>query len=206
MMSNLHYLPLALTVMLGPQILVPMILITRKDPVKSSLVYILTLSTSLCFFTFLYYYLISTTHMHTMSMHGKPIFKYLLVGIFIFLIIKNIINRKKLTKPPKWMANINDAPLKKIALIAFLLIAIMPGDIAVIFTVAGFLNLKNSTLTEIIPFVSLVTFIASTPLLVYFSFGKKGNQLMSSLNNWLNTHGYLINVMTLMVFIYLILS
>ncbi|GGG52811.1 hypothetical protein GCM10010976_24870 [Bizionia arctica] len=104
------------------------------------------------------------------------------------------------------MANINDAPLKKIALIAFLLIAIMPGDIAVIFTVAGFLNLKNSTLTEIIPFVSLVTFIASTPLLVYFSFGKKGNQLMSSLNNWLNTHGYLINVMTLMVFIYLILS
>jgi hypothetical protein len=38
-MGDIAILPFALTVMLGPQILVSMMLITRKDVVKSSLVY-----------------------------------------------------------------------------------------------------------------------------------------------------------------------
>jgi hypothetical protein len=205
-MSNLHFLPLALTVMLGPQILVPMLLITRKDPVKSSLVYIISLCTTIVLLTFIYYYIISATHLHDMSMHGKPIFKYLLVGILLFLIIRTIINRKKLTNPPKWMDDITNASLKKIALIGFLLIALMPGDVAVTFTVASFLDRDHVAFMDVFPFFALISLIASSPLLVYLSFGKKGNQIMTTLNNWLNTHGYLINILTLSVFIYLILS
>jgi hypothetical protein len=192
--------------MLGPQILVPMLLITRKDPVKSSLVYIISLSVTTVLITFLYYYLISVTHMHDMSMHGEPIFKYVLLGILLFLIIRTIINRKKLTKPPKWMADISNASLKKIGLIGFSLIAFMPGDIAVTFTVASFLDRNHVAFMDVFPFFALIGFIASIPLLVYFSFGKKGNQLMAKLNNWLNTHGYIINIITLSVFIYLILA
>jgi hypothetical protein len=141
-----------------------------------------------------------------MSMHGEPIFKYVLVGILLFLIIRTIINRKKLTNPPKWMDDITNASLKKIALIGFLLIALMPGDVAVTFTVASFLDRDHVAFMDVFPFFALISLIASSPLLVYLSFGKKGNQIMTTLNNWLNTHGYLINILTLSVFIYLILS
>ncbi|TYA56691.1 GAP family protein [Formosa maritima] len=204
-MSESTYIPLALTVMLGPQILVPMLLITRKDPIKSSLAYILSVTATIVLTTYIYYFVIYTTHFHELSSHGEPIIKYVLACILFFVLIKTVVKRKKITHPPKWMKNVTDASLKKIALIGFMLIAFMPGDIAMEFTVGSLLNTNSHTLVQAIPFFCMVSFIASIPLLIYLSFGKKGNQLMTQLNSWLNTHGYVINIITLSIFIYLIL-
>ncbi|PWK18583.1 GAP family protein [Xanthomarina spongicola] len=204
-MDNLTFVPLAFTVMLGPQILVPMLLITRKDPVKSSLVYILSITASIILTTYIYYFVIQATHFHKLSSHGKPYFKYLLAGILFYILIKTIINRKKLTKLPKWLESVKNATLSRIALIAFFLIALMPGDIAMSFTVGSLLNTHNSSILGAFPFFAMVSLISAIPLFVYWSFGKKGNQIMDKLNIWLNTHGYVINILTLSIFIFLIL-
>lgn len=204
-MTDMTFVPLAFTVMLGPQVLVPMLLITRKDPIKSSLTYILSITSTIILTTAIYYFVIKATHFHKIASHGEPIFKYILACILFFILIKTIINRKKLTKPPKWMESVTESSLKKIFLIGFLLIAIMPGDIAMSFTVGGLLNTHNDTLISALPFFILVSFIATIPLLIYLSFGEKGHQLINKLNVWLNTHGYIINIITLSIFIYLIL-
>ena len=54
-MTNIPVLPLSLTVMLGPQILVAVLLITRKDPIKSSVIYITAVLATLILTTFIYY-------------------------------------------------------------------------------------------------------------------------------------------------------
>ncbi|QTD38570.1 GAP family protein [Polaribacter batillariae] len=204
-MTDIAILPLALTVMLGPQILVGMLLITRKDPVKSSLVYVLAIIATLISTTYLYYLLANITDLHKASIGNKPLVKYFLIVVFIFLIIRSIVNRNKITEPPKWMQGISTASLGKIFVIGFCLIAFMPTDIAIAFSVANLLNSESNSFLEAMPFFGAVLFISILPLAIYFSLGSNGSKYLEKINIWLNTHGYIINVIVLTFFILLLI-
>ncbi|MDW5290596.1 GAP family protein [Formosa sp. PL04] len=205
-MTETTFIPLSLTIMLGPQILVAMLLITRKDAVQSSLIYIFSVVASLIGMTYLYSYLISITHFHKIAITGKPVIKYILVAVLVFVLIRTIKNRKKITQKPKWMTNVLTCSLKKVALIGFALIALMPADIAVEFTIGNLINVNHSTILSAVPFFIAVLVLASTPLFIYKILGNKGPGIMEKTNVWLNTHGYLINVFVLSLYIFLILK
>ena len=204
-MSETTIIPLSLTIMLGPQILVAMLLITRKDAVKSSLVYIISLITTLIFTTYIYCELIGITKFHKISILGKPILKYILAVILLFVLIRTIKNRKKITQQPKWMTDVLSCSLKRIAAIGFMLIALMPSDMVIEFTVGNLINSYDRTFTYAISFFVAVFVIAATPLTIYLSLGNKGPEKMQKMDKWLNTHGYLINVVVLSMFIIMIL-
>lgn len=205
-MSESTIIPLSLTIMLGPQILVAMLLITRKDAIKSSLTYILSLVLTLVCITYFYYKIIDLTSFHKIAISGKPVIKYILVGILLIILMGTIKNRKKITESPKWMTNVLSCSLKKIALFGFMLIALMPADVAIEFTIGNLLNTSKAHFTSIIPFFIAVLIIASMPLLVYLSLGKKGPEKMEKTNTWLNTHGYIINIVVLLLYIFLLLK
>lgn len=192
--------------MLGPQILVAMLLIARKDAVRSSLIYIISVIVTLVTTTYLYYVIGAGLNLHHLSISGRPIFKYVIVAILVFILIRTIIKRKKLTREPKWMADLSDCSLKRIALIGFMLIALMPADIAMEFTVGNLINSNEGEFRDAVPFFLSVLVIASLPLIAYLIFWEKRPEIMQKVNNWLNTHGYLINVIILSLFIYLTLS
>ncbi|SHH00041.1 GAP family protein [Winogradskyella jejuensis] len=204
-MADITILPLALTVMLGPQILVGMLLITRKDPIKSSLTYIVSLISTLILTTYIFYWLTSVTDFHKITISNRPVIKYLLIALLIFLIVRSIVNRNQITEPPKWMQGITTASLGKIFLIGLGLIAFMPTDIAIAFTVGNFLNDNSNHFLEALPFFVAVVFISFIPLLIYFLIGKKGHKYLENVNDWLNTHGYIINIIVLSFFIFLLL-
>ena len=203
-MDDIAILPLALTVMLGPQILVGMLLITRPDAIKSSLIYISALLLTLIATTSIYYFLVQSIDFQNFSVGGRPALKYILIALFIFLIIKSFVTRNKITEPPKWMTGLATSSYKKIALIALFLIAFMPTDIVIAFSVGNILNQNGSTLFGATPFFAAVLFIASIPLLLYFSLGAKASEKLAKVNSWLNTHGYVINIVVLLFFIYLL--
>lgn len=205
-MTEATIIPLSLTIMLGPQILVAMLLITRKDAIKSSLIYIISLLSSLIGIIYFYYKIIGITNFHKISIAEKPIIKYILVAILFFVLIITIKNRKKITASPKWMTDVLTSSLKKIAIIGFMLIAIMPADVAIEFTIGNLIHTNNSDFSSIIPFFIAVLIIASTPLLVFLSLGKNGPAKMEKTNVWLNTHGYVINVVVLSLYIFLLLK
>ncbi|TCK68988.1 Sap-like sulfolipid-1-addressing protein [Winogradskyella wandonensis] len=204
-MTDIAIIPLALTVMLGPQILVGMLLITRKDPVKSSLIYILAVMLALVLSTYLYYTLARVFNFHTISIGGRPVIKHILIVVFVALIIRSIVNRKKITEPPKWMKGISTASLGKIFIIGFCLIALMPTDIAITLTIGNLLNTNASLFTEALPFFGAVLSIALLPLFIYFSLGQSGPEKLEKTNIWLNTHGYLINIIVLSFLIVLMI-
>lgn len=204
-MTQTSIIPLSLTVMLGPQILVAMLLITRKDAIRSSLVYIIAVVSTLVATTYVYYSVASITHFHKISISGKPILKYILVLFLFYVLVKTIVNRKKITKQPKWLTNIHNCSLPRVFYYGFMLIAFMPGDIAVEFTIGNLLNSNNESFTDAIPFFAAVALITCVPLFTFLTLGKKGHEKMEKANTWLNTHGYLINVVTLSIFILLLL-
>ena len=178
-MTDDAILPLALAVMLGPQILVGMLLITRKDPIKSSLVYIVAVISTLIFTTYLYYSISTNIGLHEISIGGRPLLKYSLIAIFIFLIIRSIINRTKITEPPKWMQGISTNSLGKIFLINVCLIAFMPTDIAIAFTVGNLLNSESGSFLEALPFFGAVLLISILPLTIYFVLGTGGPKYLA---------------------------
>lgn len=202
---DIAILPLALTVMMGPQILVGMLLITREDPIKSSLVYVLAIISTLILTTFIYYSISKHIGLHEISVSGKPIIKYILITLFIVLIIRAIINRNKTTNPPKWMRGVTTSSLSKVFIIGLSLIAFMPTDIAISFTVGNLLNTESNSFVDAWPFFTAVLFISLLPLIIYFSLGKNGPKHLEKANIWLNTHGYLINVIVLTFFIFLLI-
>ncbi|NNL15983.1 MAG: hypothetical protein HKO81_05010 [Flavobacteriaceae bacterium] len=204
-MTDIAILPLALTVMLGPQILVGMLLITRKDPIKSSLVYSLAILSTLILTTYLYYSLVKITGLHLASVGSRPMIKPFLIALFIFLIIRSILNRNKITEPPKWMKGVLSASLSKIFIIGLCLIAFMPTDVAVTFTVGSLLNSESIPFVSAWPFFGAVLLISFLPLTIYFSLGSNGSKYLEKINNWLNTHGFVINVVVLIFFIFLLL-
>ena len=207
-MTGVSILPLALTVMLGPQILVAILLVTTKKPVQSSLVYILAVTLTIICTTTLAYFIISISGIHHVSHGGGKgsILKYILVGLLAFAMIRTFINRKKLTAMPKWMSNITTSSLKRIFVIGVMLIAFVPTDIAMALTVGGFIVHSNGVLSDAIPFFSLVTLIASIPLIMFLSMGKRGEQNMERINTWLNSHGWVVNMIIYPLFIYLLLA
>ena len=206
MHSPIPTIPLAFTVMLGPQIIVAILLITRKDPIKSSLVYIASILLTLIGTTFMYYMLVDITGFQRTTLGGKPMLKYVMVAVIILLIIRLIVNRHKVTKPPKWMSSIATASLRKIFIIGTSLIAFMPADIVATFSVGSLLNSNPNGFIAALPFFTTVTLIASTPLICYVLLGKKGPAYLQQVNHWIDSHGYVINIIVLMFFIYLILS
>lgn len=204
-MTDIAILPLALTVMLGPQILVGMLLITRKDAIKSSLVYILAIMSTLTMTIFLYYSISKFAGLKEVSFGDRPMVKYFLILLFIYLIIRSIINRNKITEPPKWMQKISTSSLGRIAVLGFCLIAFMPTDIVIAFTVGNLLNNESVSFMSVLPFLGAVLFISFLPLIIYFLLGKNGPNYLEKVNSWLNTHGYIINVIVLSFFIFLLL-
>lgn len=205
-MTDISIIPLALTVMLGPQILVGMLLITRQDAIRSSLIYSVAVASTLMLTTFIYYAIATYTGIHKIEIGNKPILKYFLVLLFVFLIIRSILNRNNITEPPKWMKSIKTASLSRIFILGFSLIAFMPTDIIVSFSVGSLLTNSESPYLDFLPFFSAVLLITFSPMLLYFLLGKNRTNYLKKVNKWLNTNGYMINVIVLVYFITLLVN
>ncbi|MGC9367504.1 MAG: GAP family protein [bacterium] len=206
MLFGTSIIPLALTVMFGPQILVAMLLITHKKPIRSSLIYILSVEITIIFSTTISYLIISAIGLHLHAHFGnKDILKYIIVVILVLLIVKNFLQRKKITAKPKWMSGITEASLKKIFLIGLVLVSIMPTDLAMALTVGGLLVTNEGTLLNAVPFFAAVLAVASVPLLFYLVIGERGHKYIDRVNKWLNTHGWVINMFVYCLFIFLVL-
>ena len=206
-MFGTSIIPLAITVMLGPQILVAMLLITHKKPLQSSIIYIIAVVTTIILTTFIAYNLITVMGLHRQSGNDEHNYlKYIIISLLLILLIWTFVNRKKITSKPKWMENISAASPKKIFSIGVFLIALMPTDLAIAFTIGGLILTNRGILLDATPFFLAVTLIASLPLMFYLALGKKGHQYIDTANDWLNTHGWVINTVVYTFFIYLLIS
>jgi hypothetical protein len=174
--------------------------------VKSSLAYIFAIVTTTVLTTLMYYFIITLTGLHKASGSDGPILKYILAAILFLLIVRTYIHRKKMTKTPKWITDLAKATTGKIILIGFLLILIMPGDIVSTLTVAGLIKSNHASFLLALPFFGAVALIVSLPLVIYLIAGKKGQPFIDKADKWIDTHGYLLNIIVFSVFIVLLLS
>lgn len=205
-------LPLAITMMAGPQIMSAIIFVTTARPIRASLAFLLGV-------------LVSTTvgvtimrgiaeafgnAVHIGGESKGPqtlgiVLQCLLVGVLVVAAIRSYLGRKT-AEPPKWLGHLLEATPATALKTGLLLILVMPSDLVIMLTVG--LNLKHHDLGLVaaIPFIAATLLVAALPLLIYVLFHHRAAAAMPTVRDWMNSHSWLVNIIVYLVFIALIVS
>ena len=207
---DLAILPLAITMMAGPQIMSAIIFLTGSKPVKVSVSFIaaVAIATSV---GILITHTLAALLGNSVSL-GNPsnkgslghIIQYALVGLLVLLALKNYVRRETI-EPPRWLGTLQSADSKTAVKTGLLLILLFPSDVIILLTVG--INLEHNDLGVVaaLPFIGATTLIAALPLLIYLLFHSRAERLMPQVRDWMNTHSWLVNIIVCVIFIALIL-
>jgi hypothetical protein len=205
-------LPLAITMMAGPQIISSIIFVTRESgAVKVSLAYVsavaIAASVGILICMGLANVLGNAVDLESdadQSTAAKVI-QITLVGLLIARAVTIYLNRAD-SEPPKWLGTLQAASPLRAFEIGALMILLFPGDVVVMLTTAVHLVSNGHSFVDALPLIGLTTLIAASPLLFYLLFRRKAAEVMPKVRDWMNSHSWVINIVVCLVFVALILS
>ncbi len=203
MTTILAVLPLALTMNLGPQIITAITLITAEKPVKKSLMYLLAIfiaSTSVTLAAFFIFQAFQTKSTTPSQSSGNEALDYVIVGLLVFLAVYVFLNRKKNTKP-KWLSTLQEADTRRIFILGLGLYSFFPTDFICNVTVGQYLASHDMNFYSAFPFLALTLLIAALPLLSFLLFKKRAEKVMPRIQEWLDTHAWIVNEVVIVFFI-----
>jgi hypothetical protein len=204
-------LPLAITMMAGPQILSAIIFVTSENPVKVSLAYIgavgITTAATVFVWTVIAGALGDGVALRESSepTTASKVISLVLVGLLILASVKAYLGRET-SEPPKWMGKLQGATPARAFTLGVLLIALMPSDAVIEMTTGVQLESEGEPFTAALPFIGLTALIAALPLLFYLLFRRRAEALMPKLRDWMNANSWLVNIAVYALFIVLILA
>jgi hypothetical protein len=202
-------LPLAITMMAGPQIMSAIVFVTSEGAVRKSLAFVLgvLLATTIgvACLTGLQSLVGDQLDFGDASDSGSTghVIQYALVALLVVSAIKNYVRRETI-EPPKWLGKLQQADAKQALRTGLLVILVMPSDVIVMLTVATHLQANDLALTAAVPFILLTTLIAALPVLGYLIFHRRAVTAMPKLRDWMNANSWLVNIIVCGIFIVLI--
>jgi hypothetical protein len=207
---DLQILPLAITMMAGPQIMSAIIFLTTPKPLKVSAAFVLgvVIATTVGV-------AIALTAASLLGSNGSlgdssdagstgHLLQYLLVGLLVVLAVRNYV-RRETVEPPGWLGTLQSADPKKALKTGLLVILLMPSDVIIMLTVGVNLVHNGAGLLAALPFIGATVLVAALPLLLYLLFHRRAQRLMPKVRDWMNTNSWLVNIIVCVVFILLIL-
>lgn len=206
--GSLTVLPLAITMMAGPQFVSALILITTKRAVPASLAFVAGVATAATAGTALTTWLAgflppdplvadSEGSLYTLVQFG-------LVALLLGVATWNWAHRET-AEPPKWLGSLMSAGPRRGFRTGFLLIAFFPSDVVVLCVVGLDVARGGAGFRAAIPFLLTTTLIAALPLLAYLLFRRRAARVMPAVREWTNDHGWLLNIVACLFFVVLIL-
>jgi threonine/homoserine/homoserine lactone efflux protein len=208
---NLAVLPLAVTMNAGPQIMSAIIFVTAQKPLKLSAYFLAGVVLALIAGVTITYTLATVlgngVSLGDSSDRGSlgNIVQYLLVGLLVFLSIKNYLGRETI-EPPRWLGALQNAEPRSAFTTGLLLLSVFPSDFVILVTVGMNLVQNEASLLAAVPFIAATILIAALPVLSYLLFHRRAERAMPKVRDWMNTNSWLVNIIVYVVFILLILS
>ncbi len=208
---SLAVLPLAITMNAGPQIISAIIFITASKPLKLSAYFLAGVVIAVTAGVTITY-TVATTLGNSISL-GDPsnggslgnIIQYLLVGLLVFLSIKNYVGRETI-EPPGWLGALQNAKPRTAFTTGLLLLSVFPSDLVILVTVGVNLAQNDASLLGAVPFIVATILIAALPVLSYLLFHRRAVRVMPKVRDWMNANSWLVNIIVYIIFIILILA
>jgi hypothetical protein len=210
-MSIAQLLPLAITMMAGPQILAAIIFVTGEGAIRVSLAYVAAVAVAAAVAVGVWFLLAGalgdSLNLNDSSgpTTAATVIQLTLVGLLILASVKAYLGRET-SEPPKWLGKLQGASPRRAFMLGLLLIFLMPSDFVITMTTGFNLRGNAEPYYHALPFVALTTLIAALPLLFYLLFRKRAEVTMPKLRDWMNTHSWAVNIAVYAIFIVLILA
>jgi hypothetical protein len=204
---DLQILPLAITMMAGPQIMSAIIFVTASKPVKLSVSFLAAVAIAASVGVAIFFALANNFSLGDPNDNGSTgnIIQYLLVGLLVLLAIKNYVRRETI-EPPGWLGTLQNAEPGTAFKTGLLLISLMPSDLIIMLTVGTNLAQNNASFFAALPFLAATVLVAALPVLFYLLFHRRAQEVMPKVRDWMNTNSWLVNIIVYIVFIVLILA
>jgi hypothetical protein len=209
--NSLPILPLAITMMAGPQIMSAILFLTTKRPVAVSLAFLGGVLTATVIGVAVCRGIMGLVGDSVSLGSGEEpssvgtIIQIALVALLILAAIKNYV-RRETVEPPKWVGTLAEADPAKALKVGLLVILAMPSDIIIMLTVAANLEQNQAAVADAVPFILLTALVAALPLLGFLLFHRRAVAAMPKLRDWMNANAGIVNVIVCVIFIVLILS
>jgi hypothetical protein len=199
--NQLQILPLALIMVMGPQILTAIFLVTSSEPVKNSLAMLVGVVTAACLSVAIWYGLVKALGINPPEDDGPTTVDYVVAGLLALAAI-HVWRGRGSAKVPGWMSALQQAEPKRALSLGFLLILLMPTDIIAVISTVQFLHDRHEDALHAWPVVAAATLLMALPILAYSLLGHRAREAMPGIREWLTTHGWLVNLIVIVYFIF----
>ena len=112
---------------------------------------------------------------------------YIVAGLLALLAIRTFMTRGT-AEVPKWMSALQEAEPRRAFTLGFLLILLMPTDIAATIATANYIHDANLDAIDGWPLVAGTTLLMALPFLAYSALGRRAREAMPGIRDWLTTH------------------
>lgn len=208
---ELPILPLAITMMAGPQIISAVIFVTTPRAIRVSLAFLagvaIAVTAGVLVMLGLAELLGNAIDLGSESDSGSTgnVIKYVLIGLLALAALKNWRGRAT-AEPPKWLGTLMSATTGRAFAVGLMVIGLMPSDLVIMLTVGVHLSQNDAGFVEALPFIALTLLVAALPLLARLLFRHRAEAAMPRVRDWINTHSWLVNIIVCVLFIVIIAS
>jgi Sap, sulfolipid-1-addressing protein len=203
--TSLQILPLALIMVMGPQILTAIFLVTSKEPVKNSVAMLIGVVVAACLSLLIWFGLVKAVGIHPKEGGGPTTADWIVAGLLALAAIHTFLGRGT-ASVPKWMTALQEAEPRRAFTLAFLLILLMPTDIVAVIATANWLHDNGKDVLDGWPLIAATTLLMALPILAYLLLGRRAREAMPGIRDWLTTNAWLVNLIVIVYFIYQLLK
>jgi Sap, sulfolipid-1-addressing protein len=203
--NQLQVIPLGLIMVMGPQILTAIFLVTSREPVKNSLAMLVGVIAAACLSVAIWYGLVKALGINPPEDDGPTTADYVVAGLLALAAI-HVFRGRGTAEVPKWMSALQEAEPKRALSLGFLLILLMPTDIIAVISTVQFLHDRGEDALHAWPLILVTTIFMALPITAYTLLGQRAREAMPAIREWLTTHGWLVNLIVIVYFIYQLLS
>jgi hypothetical protein len=199
--TQLQILPLALIMVMGPQILTSIFLVTSNEPVKNSVALLVGVLAAASVSVVIWFELYDALGINPPSGSGPSTADYVVAGLLALLGVHTFLGRRD-AKVPKWMTALQEArPLRAFEL-GFLLILLMPTDIVAVISTVHWMHDNHDGLLHAWPLVAATVLLMALPIAGYLMLGHRARLAMPRIRDWLTGNAWVVNLVVIVYFIY----
>jgi hypothetical protein len=203
--TSLQILPLALIMVMGPQILTAIFLVTSREPVKNSVAMLIGVVVAASLSLLIWFGIVKAIGIDPKDGGGPTTADWIVAGLLALAAIHTFLGRGD-ASVPKWMTALQEAEPRRAFTLAFLLILLMPTDIVAVISTANWLHDQHENVLHGWPLVAATTLLMALPILGYLLLGHRVREAMPGIRDWLTTNAWLVNIIVIVYFIYQLLK
>ena len=190
---------------MGPQILTAIFLVTSNEPVKNSVAMLIGVVLAAILSILIWFGLYEAVGINPPSGSGPSTADYVVAGLLALAGIHAFLGRHN-ASVPKWMSALQQAEPKRAFSLGFLLILLMPTDIVAVIATVHWLHDNHDNVFPGWSLVAATTLLMALPILGYLLLGRRAREAMPGIRDWLTTNAWLVNIVVIVYFIFELLK